>query len=329
MSERREPKGDSGVHGLVLFGESARQKAKEKDIYSFENVDQENKIKIISQLAPHGSQYRYSVLIINESVAPVTEVKLRIKYPNFLTLIRITPATAFSPPKKEEKDIEQVLVELEQISEHSKKQINFYFDPKSVNNKGKISTYTTFVNTQDFVRVINTESIIMNIEKISLMPKVIPGQEIQDFLKKKGIKKAVKSLGIAIKTPPDLLIQLNHLEQVIKMQNLQLVAKDENKHILWFYGTDIHSKEDILVIGQLTADKIEFLAASKNHQLLIVLLAILTEDFKKRILSTGIISSTAQILDVECKFCGNILPYFPEQNELIECHNCHKEQTLW
>ena len=329
MADRKNNSNGPDIHGLVLFGETTRQKAEDKDIYSYENIDQENKIKIISQLAPHGAQYRYSVLMLNESDAPVTDVKARVKYPNFLTLNRITPPMAFSPPKKDDKGVEQILVEFDVLNENSKNQINFYFDPKSLNNKGKISTYTTFVNNRDFVRVINTESIIMNIEKISIMPKVIPGTEIQGFLQTKGMKKAIKSLGIGIVNPPDLSIQLNHLEQVIRMQNFQLIAKDEYKHILWFFGSDVNSNEDILLIGQLAADKIEFLAASKNHQILIVLLSLLSDDFKKRILSTGTIHSIAQIYDVECKFCGSILPYFPKKNETVVCHNCRKEQVLW
>jgi hypothetical protein len=329
MGERENKPNVSDIHGLMLFGDRSRQVADEKDIDSYESVDQENKIKIISQVAPHGSQYRYSVLIMNESEAPVTEIKARIKYPDFLILNRITPQIPFSPPKKEDKNLEQILLEFDQINENSKKQLNFYFDPKTLNKKGKISTYTTFVNNKDFVRVINTESIIMKVESTSIMPKLIPGQEIQDFLKPKSVRKAVKSLGIGIKTPPNITTQFNHLEQVIRMQNFQLVAKDENKYILWFFGTDVNLKEDILVIGQLTANKIEFLAASRNHQILISLLSALSEDFKKRILSTGTISSIAQIYDVECKFCGNILPAFPAQNELVECNNCNKQQSIW
>ncbi len=329
MGERKNNPEGSDIHGLVLFGEQTRQKADEKDVYSYESIDQENKIKIISQLAPHGAQYRYSVLILNESNAPVTDMKARIKYPDFLTLNRITPPMAFTPPKKDDKGIEQILVEFEQLRENGKKQLNFYFDPKSLNNKGKISTYTTFINNRDFVRVINTESIIMNIEGISIMPKVIPASEIQGFLQIKGIKKAFRSLGIGVETPLNLSTQFNHLEQVIRMQNFQLVAKDESKYILWFFGTDVNLKEDLLVIGQLAANKTEFLAASKNHQILISLLSMLVDDFKKRILSTGAINSIAQIHDLECKYCGNILHAFPSKGESIECKNCLKEQVVW
>ena len=329
MGERKENPEGPHIHGLVLFDERISQKTDEKDVYSYESIDQENKIKIISQLAPHGAQYRYSVMIINESNGPVTDVKARIKYPDFLTLIRITPPMAFTPPKPDDKGVEQILVGFEQLKENSKKQLNFYFDPKSLNNKGKISTYTTFINSRDFVRVINTESIIMNIEGISIMPKVIPASEIQGFLQIKGIKKAFRSLGIGIETPINLSTEFSYLEQVIRLQNFQLVAKDEMKNIVWFFGTDVNLKEDILVIGQLTANKIEFLAASKNHQLLISLLSILVDDFKKRILSTGAINSITQIYELECKYCGNILHAFPAKGESIECKNCLKDQVIW
>ena len=112
-------------------------------------------------------------------------------------------------------------------------------------------------------------------------------------------------------------------------RNFQLVAKDLNKKILWYYGTESLIKEDILVIGQIVANKIEFIASSLNHYLLISLLTQITNDFKDKIMSKGIVKSYENIYDLECKNCGAIFPYFPQKKELVACKNCNHEQIIW
>ena len=33
--------------------------------------------------------------------------------------------------------------------------------------------------------------------------------------------------------------------------------------------------------------------------------------------------------ELECKYCGNILPYFPGKGKTIECNKCNYEQIIW
>ena len=122
----------------------------------------------------------------------------------------------------------------------------------------------------------------------------------------------------------------NFIDQTIKLHKFQLIAKDNEKKISWYFGTDLASGQDILVIGQIVSNKVEFLAASQNHQIIISLLSTLSENFKNRAASVGgVIRSKKDIYDLECRYCGAVLSYFPKQGESIECETCKKEQILW
>ena len=301
----------------------------EEAIFSLESVDQENMIKLVSELAPAGRNYRYSMMLVNQSKAPITEIKARIKFPSFLTLNRTPTSLYIDSPKIIEKGIQQINLEFEELDAESKRQMNFYFSPNSLNQKGKIATFVTFVNNKDFVRVLNSEPIKMKLDNISLMPKIIPGFQIQKFLQSPDVKKAIVSLGIGVEGEPNLAAYFNHIEQILRANSFQLIAKDESKQIIWFFGTEIETKEDVLVIGQIVINKIEFLTASRNHAVLIGLLSNLAADYRKRILSTGIVANDHQIYDLDCVSCGGVLPYFPEKGEAIVCRHCQTEQTSW
>jgi hypothetical protein len=320
------------IHGLVLF---KTQKIQENNIqkgtFSFEDVDQENKIKFSYDFIPFSAIYRYSILLKNESFAPITEIKAIIKFPEFLTLTRYSPpnlSIAFS--KTDEQGIKQIHLEIDELSEKNQTQTNFYFTPDSVDIKGKLNTYITYVNNKDYIRVLNSEPIEITLNPLIIQPKIIPTNEINKFLKVEGIKKSIKSLGMGIKNEMNSDLFFNHVEQIIKIQKFQLIAKDKEKRIAWFFGTELISNEDILVIGQIVSNKVEILAASKNSQILVALLTKLSIEYKKSILNVGgIIDSINEIYNVECKFCGTVLHYFPKKGESIECKTCHKEQIIW
>lgn len=318
------------VHDLVLFKEKKAPESKQQDIYSLENVDQENKIKIISELAPYSGNYRFSVLILNESSAPITEVKFRIKFPDFMQFNRLSPPTlSYNSPKTDEKGVKQINFEFEELAENTKKQISVFLSPATESNKGLINVNVTFVNNKDFVRAINVDATEITILPISIEPKIIPSNQISPFLQKSSIKKAIQSMGIGVEGEMNKELYFNHIEQILRINNFQVIAKDDQKKILWVFGNEVESKEEILVIGQIVANKIEFLATSKNHSALVSLLTKISNDFKKRLLSMGLIKNISSVFELECKFCGAILAQFPKKGASIECKNCHEEQVVW
>ena len=117
---------------------------------------------------------------------------------------------------------------------------------------------------------------------------------------------------------------------------LALSAKDIKNRRLWYYGKVWNKNEvetsnefEVLVIGQIESNKIEFLITSKNPEFLVSLATIISTDLERRILSTGIIKSKDQIHDLECKNCGLALSSFPAKGESIECENCNYDQIVW
>ena len=89
------------------------------------------------------------------------------------------------------------------------------------------------------------------------------------------------------------------------------------------------SGKDVLIICQVLDRKIEWLAASSNPHLLISLLTKFITVFEKDMIILGQIESDEQIYTLECKYCGNILAYFPLKGESIECNKCNYEQIVW
>ena len=225
--------------------------------------------------------------------------------------------------------MKQVTLEFDELNENSKKQIHLHFTPTILNVDGEIRTVVSFVNNKDFVRVLTSDSAIIYIDNITIEPKIIPSSFIGQFSKKEGIKKVIKSLGIGTNKKVKINIYFDILEQILLLRNLQIIAKDPIKKILWFFGDELESKEDILVIGQIVSKKVEIIGISRNHHLLISLLTMLSNDFKDKILFDGIVNDKKEIYDLECKYCGAVLPNLPKKGKSIECKSCNYEQVIW
>ncbi|MFW9864476.1 MAG: hypothetical protein ACFFEN_00115 [Candidatus Thorarchaeota archaeon] len=311
---------------LVIFKSKVEKK---QDQFTFETIDQEDKIKLAYDFQPHGGHYLYSLQLINESLAPITAVKIKIDYSKSLTLTRSYPPTIYIPEPIEEAKMIKINVEFDELNEKSSRQINLHFTPTSLGNKGEIKTVITYVTTKDFVRALNTTPIELMLDEITIIPKIIPSTYIQEFSQKQGMKRAIKSIGIGKVEEFDTELYFNLLEQVFIRNHLQLIAKDPAKKILWYFGSELESKEDVLVIGQIISNKIEIIVISTNHHVLISFLTLFTHEFKEHLLIREIVSSPEQIYDLECKYCGAILPYFPNKGEEIACKNCSFEQILW
>jgi hypothetical protein len=329
MAKKEINKSSPKAHDLVYFKAKEEPPTKEVDTYSFEKVDQEDKIKLATDYRPFGNHFQYSILIDNQSSAPITEMKIKVKFPEFFTFSRCYPATINIPDIKLEKNIKQINLEFDELNERSKKQIHLHFSPNSLNNTGEIRTIVTYVNNKDTIRVLDSRPAEITIDGITIEPKVVPSSFIREFARQPGIKKTIKSIGVGTKHTIDPEIFFEILERLFYSRNFQLVAKDLNKKILWYFGTESFIKEDLLVIGQIISNKIEIIGSSLNHFLLISLLTQISNDFKDQLISNGIIKSKNDIYELECKNCGAIFPYFPQKKEKIACKNCNNEEVIW
>ncbi len=329
MAKKEIDKTPLKAHELVFFKTKEKTRAKEVDTYSFEKVDQEDKIKLATDYRPFGSHFQYTIFIDNQSSAPIAEMKIKIKFPEFFTFSRCYPPTINIPNIKIEKNIKQINLEFDVLNEKSNKQIHLHFTPNSLDNIGEIRTIVTYVNNKDTIRVLDSKPTEITIDGITIEPKVVPSSFIRNFAQQPGIKKTIISMGVGIKHQIDPEIFFEILERLFYDRNFQLVTKDLNKRILWYFGTESLIKEDVLVIGQIISNKIEIIASSLNHYLLISLLTQISNDFKDLLISNGIVKSKDDIYDLECKNCGAVFPYFPQKKEPVLCTNCNFEQIIW
>lgn len=331
MAKKKRDQDQEDMHELILFREPTAQEIKKFESVSLEYIDQEDKINLVYKSEPFGGNFLYSLVISNNSVDPITEIKIRVRIPRFLKLCRSTPPTITIETINFEEDEEetQVKIEFEVIKGKAQKQINLYFCPLSLEEKGEIRSSVTFVNNVDFVRAIDTDAITIQFDPFSIERKILPSAEVKKFLQKPGIKKAIKSIGIGIEKFFDENYYFNQITKIIQDQNFQLIIKDNDNKIVWFFGTELVSGIDVLVIGQIISGKIEWLAASQNHPLLISILTNFINSFKEEMMILNQINSEDQIFHLECKYCGNILSSFPGKGKSIECNKCNYEQVIW
>jgi hypothetical protein len=332
MAKKNKDQDQEDTHELILFREPTAREVKKFESASLEYSNQEDKINLVCKSEPFGGNYLYSLVISNKSVDPITEIKIRVRIPVFLKLCRSTPPTITLETINFEEDEEeetQVKIEFEVLKGKAQKQINLYFCPISLEEKGEIRSSVTFVNDVDFVRAIETDAIVIQFDPFSIERKILPSAEVKKFLQKPEIKKAIKSIGIGKEEFFDENYYFNQMTKIIQDQNFQLIIKDKDNKIVWFYGTDLVSGKDILVIGQIISGKIEWLAASQNHPLLISILTNFVNTFIDKMMILNQINSEDQIFHLECKYCGNILSSFPGKGKTIECKKCNYEQVIW
>ncbi|MFX0138082.1 MAG: hypothetical protein ACFFDN_30850 [Candidatus Hodarchaeota archaeon] len=329
MSKKESEKNSDKIHDLVLFKTKEDSRSEAIDKYTFEKVDQENKIKLYNEFGPYSGHYRYIIFVDNQSLAPITQIKIKIKFPEFLNLLRGFPPNINISHTTTAYNIKQINLEFAELNEKSSKQIYLYFSPSTLDNKGEIRTIVSYVNNKDIVRVLDSRPAEITVDAITIEPKVVPSSFIREFSQKPGIKKAIKSIGIGTSYKVDSEIYYNILEHVFLINNFQLVAKDPKRGILWYFGTESKIKEDILAIGQLVSNKIDIIATSQNQYLLIGFLTLFYNDFKEQILMNGIVNSKDEIYDLECLYCGTCLPDFPKKGKAIECEKCKYKQIVW
>jgi len=330
MSNRKAPSNERNIKGLVVFREEEAQKEqKQQETVPIEYIDQEVKIKLVYDFKAFGANYLFSLLIANQSLAPISETKVRVRYPDFLILSRSDPPTVSIDSFDIEEGEFQTRIEFEIIEKQSEKQVNLFFNPTRLEDEGTIRAYITFVNNNDFVRALDSEPIMIRFDPIAIERKILPTSEVSKFLNRKGIKKAIKSVGIAIDDPFDDEYYFKMIQQTIQEFNFQLITEQKEKKIAWYFGTDLVSGEDILVIGQIEANKLEWRCASQEPSVLISLLTNIHNEFINRLVINNVITDVNQVINLECRYCGTILPKFPKKGALIECPKCEYEQIVW
>jgi len=318
--------------GLVIFESKEEILAKELEKYAFEIINQEDKIKLANKFSPHAGHYGYSIFLSNQSSTPISQLKIKVMYPEFLSFFRCYPSTINAThhiEKDGDEEIKRIDLTLDVLNENTTKQIQLYFNTATLDDVGDFRTIFTYVNNKDYLRVINTNPIEFKIGNIAITPKIIPSSYIREFSQIPDINKAVKAIGIGTEKKVNFNFVFDILEQLLIFHNYQLIAKDVNKKILWFFGTEIESQDDILTIAQIISNKIEILSLSLNPTILVAFLTSFSNNFHERLVMRKILKPEEQIFDLECIQCGTTFQYFPKKGDSILCTKCNNEQVIW
>jgi hypothetical protein len=329
MKNDNESSNEENMQDLVVFKGKLVGKATTSKKIKSEQVDQENLINVVNELKPHGRLFRYSLLISNKSAAPITDVKIRIKYPASFVLIRTNPPTVVESSDGINEEHKQVKMEFTKIEPNSKQQINIFLSPLDSDQFGFIKSYITFVNNLDYLRAIESEDIQLGLQPIMIEPKIIPTSQISLFGKNPSNKTAIRSIGIK----SEAIINNDYLfAEIIKIaqeNNFQLLTKDDKNYSAWFCGTDLVSGVDILLVTRYLRNKVEFISSAMNPFINITLLVKLFDHLSNHLIINRIINGINQLDDLECKACGTVLPLFPKRGQIVACVKCNYKQRIW
>ncbi|MHA1111798.1 MAG: hypothetical protein ACTSRE_11895 [Promethearchaeota archaeon] len=284
-------------------------------------TSQEDYIKLDLHLGYLGSHVRLVMKIINKSDFPIDEVEVKLEFSKKIEVFRTTPKVEYI------KHESGIVARIPAIPQKQDFEVKFYLNPEEL-GKGKIGGQIKFVNYKDFVRLLMIEEMEYNLTVPNIIPKEIAHESIEQYNSAGYIKKDIRSYGLPDKLNP--LTAFNHIFQIIRAQNFKLITKivEDNKKIAWFFGTTEETLTDILVVGQVQQNKIEFYASSKNEQILSALLTSFSNDLKRRILISSVVRSEKEIYDLFCTECGGTLPYFPKPGEFVECVYCNTKNLV-
>ncbi len=189
MSENHNDDDGKRLHEFVPFDYSIAEFAEIK------KFDQENKIQLINRLWPHGGLYKYSLILINESNAPITEVKAKIKYPNFLEFSRSFPPSRKIEYFEVDKNFNQLNFEFDELEGGKIHETYFFFSPNfNSHKKGDISTNIIFVNYEDYIRILSSENVEIEVDQVAIEKRLIAPSHLKEFSEDPDVEKTIPAL---------------------------------------------------------------------------------------------------------------------------------------
>jgi hypothetical protein len=318
------------MQGLIIFKKIFP--SEKTDSYTVEYINKEDKIKFSSNLKPQANRYIYTIVLNNNGSSPISKVKIKVISPQFLNYFGYFPLTLNILPIIEEnkENVKYIEIIFGELKESSSQEIRLQFTPYISPSTGEFKSIITYVNNKGKLKILRPKPIKIEIEKLNLMPKIIPSSQIREITRLPGTIRVLMSYGIGIRKKLNLI---DIIEHILQSQNLQLITKDKEKGMLWFCGADMQSSNDILVFSKIVSKRIEIIVYSKNPIILASFLFIFSNLLREQLSIKKILKkplkSEAKIFELVCINCGAILSYFPRKGEFIACNNCDHEQIVW
>ncbi len=317
------------IQGPIIFKKAIP--LKKTDSYTVTKINKEDKIKFSSNVRPQANRYMYSINLHNNGSSPISKVMVKVISPKFLEYLGYFPLTInlLTKIEESEEEVKNIEIKLGGLKEKSSREIHLQFTPYIFPATGEFKSILTYVNNKGKVKILKLKPIKIKIDKLILIPKIIPSSQIREFIQLPGTIRVVMSYGIGIRKKLNLNKYYDILERILQSQNLQLITKDKKKRMLWFCGTDTKSSSDILVFSKIVLKRIEIIVYSKNPIVLASFLFSFTNLLREKISMRMILKSKRKIFELICNNCGAILPRFSRKSESIICNNCNYKQTVW
>lgn len=319
------------IQGLVIFKQKKAYPLKKTDNYTVEKINKEDKIKFVNNLSPQANRYIYSINLNNNGSSPISKVKIKVISPKFLNYLGCFPLTINNLPiiEEDEEKVKNIEIALDELKAKSSQEIRFQFTPYISPATGEFKSIITYINNKGKLKILKSKSIKIEIDKLIFMPKIIPSSQIREFTQLPGTMRVLMSYGIGIKKKINLNKYFDIIEHILQSQNLQLITKDKKTGILWFCGTDMQSRSDILTLSKIGSNQIEIMVFSKNPIILASFLVSFNIILKEQISMKKILKSKIKIFELICVNCGAVLSRFPRKGESIICNKCNYEQIVW
>ncbi|MFW9969536.1 MAG: hypothetical protein ACFFDF_04995 [Candidatus Odinarchaeota archaeon] len=317
------------IQGLIIFKKV--YPLEKADNYTVEKINKEDKIKFSSNLRPQANRYIYRIVLNNNGSSPISKVKIKVISPIFLNYFGYFPLTINIVPviKENKENVKNIEIIFGELKQKSSQEICLQFTPYISPATGEFKSIITYVNNKGKIKTLRPKPIKIEIEKLILMPKIIPSSHIREFTQLSGTIRVLMSYGIGIRKKLNLNKYLDMIEHILHSQNLQLITKDKEKGILWFYGTDTQSSSDILTFSKIVSNQIEIMVYSKNPIILASFLFSFTNILREQVSMKKILKSKVKIFELICNNCGAILPRFPRKGKSAICNKCNNEQVIW
>jgi hypothetical protein len=215
----------------------------------------------------------------------------------------------------------QAILTLPVVPAKTNSQAIFYQKPIALEQfvlKGAIQ----FTNSKQFVRIIAVDTLQFDIP----VPSLEGGSEVNtDYVQ--GIVQNSESRGIRSYAMPEGLasnVAFNHLKQIVRTYNFQFVSESNNEDALvaWFYAKEFNSDREYASVTQILNGKIEIFACGSDEKAIIGLLTDIGQKLRARMVSSQILQSPEEFIELFCPRCGGTLEYLPRAGDSVECKWC-------
>jgi len=205
------------IEGFVIFKRKKTRPLKKNDKYTVEKINQEDKIKFVNNLSPQANRYIYSIALNNSGDSWISEVKVKVISPKFLSFLGCFPLKIKYLPiiEEDEEEVKNIEITLGELKEKSSQEIYFQFTPYISPAIGEFKSIITYVNNKGKLKILKSKPIKIEIDKLILTPMIIPSSQISKFTQLPGTMRVLMSYGIGIRKKIRCMFWLRELQMLL------------------------------------------------------------------------------------------------------------------